>query len=139
MRLYIMMNPVRDILTTKIVGFEKPIRDSFLIGCSNCEFPVKIRKNKKIIEVGKVISANHNLEKIKQIWWLICDIQLNENVTLKFMNEYINNEEGVFLNALNGSLDSSNGLNSGYKWNEILINHWKHVWNMNKTDEDVKA
>jgi hypothetical protein len=133
------MNPVRDILTTKIVGFEKPIRDSFLIGFSNCEFPIKIRKNKKMIEVGKVISTKHNLEKIKQIWWLICDIQLNENVTLEFMDEYINTEEGVFLNALNGSLYSSNGLNSGYKWNEILINHWKHVININKNRKDVKA
>ncbi len=125
-RLFIMMNPVKDILTTKIVGFEYPIRDSVFI-YSNCKLPINVRKNEEIIEIGKIISANDELQKIKQVWWQICKIQLNENIALDIIDEYINKEERIFFDALNGSLYSNNGFNSGYKWDGILINNWKHV------------
>lgn len=125
-RLFIMMNPVRDILTTKIVGFERPQRDSFLI-YPNCGLTINVKKNEEIIEIGKIISTNDELQKIKQVWWQICKIQLYENSTLDIIDEYINKEERIFFDALNGSLYSNNGFNSGYKWDGILINNWKHV------------
>jgi len=125
-KLAIMMNPVRDILTNKIVGFERPQRDSLFIH-QNCKLSIIIRKNQEVIEIGNILNVNEDYQKIKNVWWQICEIQLNENTSHDFIIDYICGDEGPFFNYLNGKLYSNNGLNSGCEWNGILVRNWNCV------------
>ena len=130
--LYLMMNPVREIFTNKLVGFEKILKAGLFETFSPWNAQLYLQTNEKVEKIGTISPTNDDYKIIQNILWRQYTIALNENTNEEEIQAYLNTNEGVFQNCLMGILYTENGWDAGYKWDGIVLVDWQKVESINR-------
>ena len=98
--LYLMMNPVRELFTNKIVGFEKLLvsRRTESLDVWSGKVLIYLRKNEAVIPIGDIISADKEYQTIHNQLWRQYTISLKPEIKQEEILAYFNTENGPFQN-----------------------------------------